>query len=190
MAYRKAYEPETRNFAYSVWKDEAGQNIDSTCRMMNNKYGYVIPRATLNSWKNKYTWERRAAQAEAEERLMAKDSSYNALLLSLIRQKQKYDEYLDGLPASRIDTQAIYAYNSIVKTIVSIRAQKSNDGEAPGDKSRIFLENMEFIIAVLKKTDPEGVKVIDRNFEKIIYKFKQVEQGEDETQTETDRKPV
>lgn len=172
--YRKPYEPEIKEFAYTVWR-ESGQNMDDCSRALNGKYGYVISRATLLNWRKKYDWERRSAQADAEERLLARDSSYPSLLLALIKRKQKYDEYFDSLPVSRIDTQAVYAYSSIIKQIVNIQVQRKSEDAGSADHARIFLENLEFIVQVLKTSDPEGVKAINRNFDRIMSKYKQLE---------------
>jgi len=160
---------ETRKLAYQTWR-ECGQNLSETHRKMNGELGYVISRQTLHEWKTKYDWEGRAARAEAEEKHLADATSDEALLLVLLKQKKKYEEYFDSLELGKIDNQAVYGYNSILKTIVDIRPK----GEAAEiDRPKVFLEDMEFIAETLKEIDPEALKVLGRNFEIIIQRFKE-----------------
>lgn len=127
--------PETREFAYTVWR-ECGQNLSVCHRKMNGEHGYVISRQTLHEWKTKYDWEGRAARAEAEERMMTDATSDDAILAPLLKQKNKHEEYFDSLPVGKIDTQAVYAYNSILKTILVIK-QKIEDREKAGESKDI-----------------------------------------------------
>ena len=40
------------------------------------------------------------------------------------------------------------------------------------DRPKLFLENLEWIARILKDTDPEGLKVLARNFDHLIIAFK------------------
>jgi len=159
---------ETRELAYQTWR-ECGQNLSETHRKMNGELGYVISRQTLHEWKTRYDWEGRAARAEAEEKHLAEATSDEALLVVLLKQKKKYEEYFDSLELGKIDNQAVYGYNSILKTIVDIRP-KGDAAEI--DRPKVFLENLEWIARALKDTDPEGLKVLARNFDHLTDKFR------------------
>lgn len=122
---------ETRELAYSVWC-ECGQNLSECHRKMNGEHGYVISRQSLHEWKTKYDWEGRAARVEAEKMMMADATSNDAILAPLLKQKTKYEEYFDSLEVGKVDNQAVYGYNSILKTILDIK-QKMEDRKKAGE---------------------------------------------------------
>jgi len=123
--------PETREFAYNVWR-ECGQNLSECHRKMNGEHEYVISRQSLHEWKTKYDWEARAARAEAEKSMMADATSDDAILAPLLKQKEKYEAYFDGMAVGKVDNQAVYGYNAILKTILDIR-QKIEDRKKEGE---------------------------------------------------------
>ena len=124
---------ETREFAYTVWC-ECGQNLSECHRKMNGEHGYVISRQSLHEWKEKYDWESRAARTEAEKSMMANATSDDAILAPLLKQKDKYESYFDALEVGKVDNQAVYGYNAILKTILDIR-QKIEDRKKEGQSS-------------------------------------------------------
>ena len=126
---------ETREFAYTVWR-ECGQNLSECHRKMNGENGYVISRQSLHDWKTKYDWEGRAARLEAEKMMMADATSDDAILAPLVKQKNKYENYFDGLPIGTVDNQAVYGYNAILKTILEIK-QKIEDRKKAGEADDI-----------------------------------------------------
>jgi hypothetical protein len=160
---------ETLELAYKTFR-ECGQNLSETHRKMNGELGYVISRQSLHEWKTKYDWEGRAARAEAEEKHLANATSDEALLAVLLKQKKKYEDYFDGMAVGTIDNQAVYGYNAILKTIVDIRPR--GDAAVEIDRPKIFLENLEWIARALQETDPEGLKILARNFDQLTVKFK------------------
>ena len=126
---------ETREFAYAVWC-ECGQNLSECHRKMNGEHGYVISRQSLHEWKEKYDWEARAARTEAEKIMMADATSNDAILAPLLKQKEKYEAYFDGMEVGKVDNQAVYGYNAILKTILDIR-QKIEDRKKEGQADHI-----------------------------------------------------
>lgn len=164
----------TRELAYKVYR-ECGQNISETVRVMNSKHGYAVSRQSVTEWSKKYDWEARAARAEAEEKEQAEATSDEALLTVLLTQKKKYETYFESLAVGSVDNQAIYAYNSILKTLLDIREKISDhaQGVVDIDRPKLFLEDMEFIAETLKEIDPEGLKVFARNFDELITRFKE-----------------
>jgi hypothetical protein len=163
---------ESRERAYKVWR-QCGQNITETARVLKRDYDYDISRQSLHSWKDKYDWERRAAQAEVESKQQTEATSDDALLTVLLKQKKKYEDYFDSLALGSVDNQAIYAYSNILKTLLDIRERLSGNNEIDIDRPKIFLEDMEFIAETLKEVDPEGLKIFAGNFELIIQRFKE-----------------
>lgn len=56
-------------------------------------------------------------------------------------------------------------------------ARKDDKDKAGGpalqmDRPRLFMETLEFIAGALKDADPEGLKVLARNFDALVEKFK------------------
>ena len=162
----------SRELAYTTWR-RCGQNITETARVLKHDHNYDISRQSLHAWKDKYDWERRAAQAEAEEKSRTEETSDESLLTVLLKQKKKYEGYFESLSLGTVDNQAIYAYNNILKTLLNIRERVSGDNEIDIDRPKIFLEDMEFIASTLQEIDPEGLKVIAESFDKIIERFKE-----------------
>lgn len=122
---------ETKELAYKVWS-ECGQNLSECHRRMNGHEGYVINRATLYEWMEKYDWRGRATRLEADQALMADATSDNSILSPLLRQKTRYESYFDSLAIGEVDNQAVYGYNAILKTILEIREkmeERKREGE-------------------------------------------------------------
>lgn len=175
MANSAKYDHKVRELAYTVWRD-CCQSVDDTARAMADRYGYVIKRQTLTTWKNRYGWTARAARTEAEEKLLARDTTYTKMLLDLCKRKVRYDEYLDALPIDKIDNQVLFAYNNIINAMIRVKKQRDEEQAAGGmDRPRLFLEHMEFICLVLKDSDPEALKSLARNYDRIVSRFKEVE---------------
>jgi hypothetical protein len=160
---------ETKELAYATWK-ACGQNLSEAHRKLNGDLGYVISRQSLHEWKTRYDWEGRAARSEAEEKHLKDATSDEALLAVLLKQKKKYEAYFDAQPVGTVDNQAVYGYNSILKTVVNIRPR----GEAADiDRPKLFMEDIEFIAGILKEIDPEALKAFGRNFDTIVQRFKE-----------------
>ena len=145
---------ETKELAYTVWR-ECGQNLSECHRKMNGEHDYVISRQSLHEWKTKYDWEGRAARTDAEKMMMIDAASDDAILTPLLKQKTKYEDYFDSLPIGKVDNQAVYGYNAILKTMIEIK-QKIEDrkkaGEADGGDhgTGIVIETPEDAVAALQ----------------------------------------
>ena len=75
--------------------------------------------------------------------------------------------------ASNLDPQDVYAVIRLEK-LARERESKGQESSAPdADLPKIFLENMEFVAGVLKDIDPEGLRVLARNFDVIVNRFKE-----------------
>ena len=162
---------ETKELAYKVWR-EHGQNLSETERVLNGELGYVISRQSLHAWKTEYDWENRAARAEAEGKRLEEESTGDSLLAFSLKQKQKYEAYFESLPVGKIDNSAVYAYNNILSKILDIRQRTETSQALAVDRPRVFLEDMEFVASVLKEIDPEGLKILSRNFDQVVKRFK------------------
>jgi len=70
-----------------------------------------------------------------------------------------------------LDPQQVYAAARI--EMMAARQDKKEDTEIQIDRPKIFLEDMEFVAETLKEIDPEGLKILARNFDVIIQRFKE-----------------
>lgn len=168
-----SYVTETRERTYRVWREQ-GQNVERTIRTMKREHDIPVTKPTLYAWIEKFDWKGRAARAETEERRVhdVAVTDEARILADLEKQRQKYERYFDSLGETAIDPQATYAYNSLAKTITDIRGRMQGP-EARVDRPALFLESLEFIAGFLKEKDPEGLKVIAKNFDGLIEAFKE-----------------
>lgn len=113
---------ETRELAYKIWR-ERGQNMSETERVMNNEHGFRISRQSLIKWCEKYDWQGRAARAEAEEKERMDATSDEALLSAILTQKKNCEDNINAAGPGQEFNQAIYAYNSVLKTLMMIRKE-------------------------------------------------------------------
>lgn len=113
---------ETRELAYKIWR-EHGQNMSETERVMNNVHGFRISRQSLTKWSEKHDWQGRAARAEAEEKERMDATSDEALLSAILTQKKRCEKNIDAASPGQEFNQAIYAYNSVLKTLLMIRKE-------------------------------------------------------------------
>lgn len=113
--------------AYQVWQ-QCGQNVSETVRELA-KEDHDFTRQTIAAWRAKYDWQGRAARAEAEKSVEVDAYSDEALLRSLLTQRQKYETYFDSLAAGAIDNQATFAFNGVLKTIVDIKLKMERQAD-------------------------------------------------------------
>ena len=104
-----------------------------------------------------------------------KREEYRASLQEIKSNTIKLRRALIAKAVKSLDPQDIYA---AVRLENAATKQAKKDGVAPDiDRPRIFLENMEFVADVLKEIDPEGLKILARNFETILIRFKDHEES-------------
>ncbi len=160
---------EARDLAYRTWC-ESGQNLSETERKLNRD-GLPVTRQTLAEWREKYDWPGRAARAECAEADKAAALTDDALILALLAQKKRYEDYFESLVRGQIDNQALYAYSNILKTLVDFSNKKRSE-VVEVDRPAVFLEDLQFVAETLREIDPEGLKVFARSFDTIVSKFK------------------
>lgn len=150
----KSADLEMRERAFRLYR-ECGGNKEMTVKRLADA-GYRISKPTLYDWIGKYNFDERMARAD-EKTLEARDAAHTTetrLMADLLRQKEKYEKYFDGLGAG-IDNQAQYAYTSLVKTIVDIKARLG------ADKAALFTEFIKDLIGYLSKEDLEAMGALE-----------------------------
>jgi len=168
----KSYIAETRELAFRTWR-ECGQNVELTIKAMKDRHDIPITKPTLYAWMEKFNWRERAARAETEEQRVndAVVSDEAKILADLEKQKAKYERFFETLGEGAVDNQATYAYTNLVKTISDIKI-RCRGPEVKVDRPTLFMEALEFVAGFLKERDPEGLKVLARNFDGIVDAFK------------------
>lgn len=117
---KTVYSNEIREQAFLFWYDT--RNDSEVVRLLSGA-GYNITRATISSWREKYSWEIRAESIDVKKQA-AQDVSISfeeSLLLDLQKQKERYDVYFDNLPAGKVDNQAMYVYNQLCEKLINLR---------------------------------------------------------------------
>lgn len=120
---------------------------------------------TLSKWKSEGEWEERrrdSARALAD------------LKRDILKLEQKLaKKALNILESDQPGPQELYAATSIVGRLGQRESRSRGEKpEAEVDRPALFLEDLEFIATILKEMDPEGLKVLSRNFELIVSRFK------------------
>ena len=114
---------------------------------------------TLKRWGQEYGWtERKKEYLEAKRTLKEN--------LRILRQNMM------SKAAANLDPQDVYAVIRLEKLAYD-RVKKEGGDAAPDiDRPKLFLEDLEFVAEVLREVDPEGLKILARNFEEIVQRFK------------------
>lgn len=160
---------ELRELAYGLWRDN-GRNLAKVERLLKTEHRTPVSRVTLTAWRDEFGWEERAAQAEAQAKLLKAATNIETLLADLVVRKTQYDNYFVTLPAGKVDNQATYAYAGLLKRIAEM--QQMQTAVVGFDRPKFFLENLQWLIGWLKENDPEGLKVLARDIDAISLAFK------------------
>ncbi|MDH3975517.1 MAG: DUF1804 family protein [Deltaproteobacteria bacterium] len=95
-------------------------------------------------------------------------------LRKLFREQMEYVQKLPAKERTPSDFDALSKAASIVRKYEEIRkAEKAeNESGIEIDRPALFLENLDWLARTLKDLDPEGLKVLARNFDCLIVQFK------------------
>lgn len=118
--------PKYRELAYRVWC-ENGQHIKKTVDALNKQHDFGITRQSLAKWRDEYDWENRAARAERAANEIEDACSDEAMLSSLVEERDRIKTYLNSLaPGVKPDPQLIHALKGVVQTIQDIKKEIEN----------------------------------------------------------------
>jgi len=138
-----------------------GLNDTEITAQINEEFGIEVHRTTIRNWANRKRWSKFSRELEA-----LKDQTPFKML-------QLFDNLLDacteGADWQKVN-QTIRLGDMLGMFDFSKDRQEKADLEA--DMPRIFLENLRFIISVLKERDPSALKGLERNFDILINAFK------------------
>jgi len=117
-----------------------------------------IPVQTLKRWSSDNEW-------------FQQRKKYRSELTGIKQNTVKLVKALTENALTTLDPQTIFAIARLKPAIEKQRKQEVR--EADIDRPKLFLEDIEFIAQYLQENDPEGLKILARNFEVIVNLFKE-----------------
>lgn len=148
-----AHDPEIRKTAQDLYVLD-GMTLEQVAHEMD------VPERTVQKWSVDDGWKKLKIEHEAAGRLLQKN------LLELRQNMMRR-------AAANLDPQDVYAVIRLEKLAQERKRKAEGDLVPDIDRPKIFLEDMEFVAEVLREIDPEGLKVLARNFEVIVERFKE-----------------
>lgn len=124
-----------------------------------------IAERTVANWSADGRWQ----DARIKHREVIASIKNNSFLLK----QQLVAKALNTLDnMENIDPQDMHGFRSILAA-TEIKEKDKADSVSDVDRPKIFLEDMEFVAEILKEIDPEGLKILARNFDVIVDQFKE-----------------
>ncbi|MBN1627113.1 MAG: hypothetical protein JW944_11365 [Deltaproteobacteria bacterium] len=120
---------------------------------------------TLANWSASGNWMERRKK-HREDIASIKSNSFK-LRKELAR---KALETLENMQS--INPQDMHGFKSVL-TMIEPKEKEKDQTVVDIDRPKLFLENLEFIVNVLKEIDQEGLKVMLRNLDEITRRFKE-----------------
>lgn len=112
----------------------------------------------LKNWSAAEGWREKRQEYRGAKR------DINSTVLKLCQK-------LSGEAMVNPDPQKIFAF--IRLAALADKKERKQEAVAPKiDRPALFMEAVEFIAGVLKDSDPEGLKILARNFDGLINTFK------------------
>ncbi len=155
---------EIKERAYRIWK-KTGQNTQETEKRLKAQQ-IAVSRQTIAKWREQFGWEARDARELAAEKETTDELSQKGILRSLLKQKQRYEEYFEIAQIGEIDVQATYAYAGILKTILQIQEKAESFSI---EAFSIFFKD---IINFFSLKDAEISTAISNHFDEFMQHIK------------------
>jgi hypothetical protein len=134
--------------------------------------------ATGVSSTSLYKWKAQSlvpGQAMDEwDRARASKRSNSIRLRGLFERELEYAEQQAPGSISAPSMDALSKLGALVKRLDDVERAEASRSEVKVevDRPALFMENMEWLATKLKDLDPEGLKVLARNFDALIISFK------------------
>ena len=118
--------------------------------------------ATIQRWSDRGEWKTIRSEYMDMDRYLRRN---------MYTLRKKAMEMAVGAP----DPQTIYAVARLETLTLRDKKEQAENGEngIEVDIPKLFLDHMRFVIDYLKGNDPEGVKVLARNWDGIVGAFKE-----------------
>lgn len=114
---------------------------------------------TVRTWAAKDQWQERRREYQQARRDARRD---------LIRLRRD----LISHALETLDPRVVGAAVRVETVARKDDRDKAVVPDSPTDRPRLFMETLEFIAGALKDADPEGLKVLAKNFDLLVEKFK------------------
>ncbi len=124
-----------------------------------------VSRQTLAAWKG--STKKPSEEFDEWDKARARKADFGIRMEALLERELTYAE--ERQPGA-IDGGSLDNLSKLGSLVVKFRAQE-NTG-AGYDKAKVFLENVQWIVAWLRENDPEGLKVLASDFDAMTMQFK------------------
>lgn len=133
MSQRKAITVNVE-LAFDVFCAEGG-NMQATLRALKKDHGLNLTRDTLRDWKDKYRFEERKTQTDAQRQADAEAlrTAKAQILKGLLESKKRYEKYFGDREAEskKPDHMAQFAYNGIISQVRMLIGRIDPEGVIP-----------------------------------------------------------
>lgn len=124
-----------------------------------------VSRQTLSAWKAQT--KKPDEEFDEWDKARARKASFGLRMEALLERELTFAE---GREAGAIDGGTLDNLSKLGALVVKFRTV---EGQGAGyDKAKVFLENMQWLIAWFRENDPEGLKVLAADFDAITLQFK------------------
>ena len=124
-----------------------------------------VSRQPLSAWKAQT--KKPNEEFDEWDKARARKASFGLRMEALLERELTFAE--DRLPGA-IDGGSLDNLSKLGSLVVRFR---SVEGQGAGyDKAKVFLENVQWIVAWLREHDPEGLKVLATDFDAMTMQFK------------------
>jgi len=151
-----------KEYSFEVVEEAQNQYVFEGCTFTEIAEKIGVSAGQLKKWSAKYGWRKLKdffQQARSQKRIRILQLSIDAL-------KKACDA---NIPQEK--AQLIHAWKGVEDVLMRMYPDKKLEVAAV-DEPALFLRNLEFIANTLKELDPEGLKVLAKNFELLIEAFK------------------
>ena len=151
-----------KEYDFGIRVDAEDYFVDTRLTYKEISQRLNVPEVTLKRWGKKGNWKQLK-----EDHLLKKRS----LKQDLARLREKLIK--NAVDQASPDTNDIYAALKIIREEREFEQLNEPVKIQEVDRPKLFLEDMEFIARTLQEIDPEGLKILSRNFDRLIGKFKE-----------------
>lgn len=124
-----------------------------------------VSRQSLSAWKE--STRKPSEDLDEWDKARARKANFGLRMEALLERELTYAE--ERQPGA-IDGASLDNLSKLGALVVKFRAQEGNG--ATYDKAKVFLENIQWIVAWLKDNDPEGLKTLAADFDAMTMQFK------------------
>lgn len=126
---------------------------------------YGVSRQTLSTWKA--MTKKPDEEFDEWDKARARKASFGIRMEALLERELTFAE---GKQAGAIEGASLDNLSKLGSLVVKFKAVESQG--AGYDRAKVFLENVQWIVAWLRENDPEGLKTLAADFDAMTMQFK------------------